>query len=72
VAHTQSKEVNLAKRVKTSNGNRYCGVVLSGNGRVKPGFVIVNGLPTRHPGGAYYLEWRESGRRVRLADKSGN
>jgi hypothetical protein len=47
VAHSQSKEVNLTKRVKTSNGMRYCPVVLSGNGRVKPDFVIVNGQPER-------------------------
>jgi integrase/recombinase XerD len=67
VANTQSKEVNLTKRVKTSNGTRYCPVVLSANGRVKPDFVIVNGQPERHTEGSYYLEWRENGRRVRLS-----
>lgn len=44
-----------------------CPVVLSANGRVKPDFVIINGQPERHPDGAYYLEWRENGRRVRLS-----
>jgi len=29
--------------------------------------VIVNGKPEKHPEGAYYLEWREQGRRVRLS-----
>jgi integrase len=67
VANTQSKEVNLTKRVKTGNGTRYCPVVLSANGRVKPDFVIVNGQPERHAEGSYYLEWRENGRRVRLS-----
>jgi integrase len=67
VANTQSKEVNLTKRVKTGNGTRYCPVVLSANGRVKPDFVIVNGQPERHTEGSYYLEWRENGRRVRLS-----
>jgi integrase/recombinase XerD len=67
VANTQSKEVNLTKRVKTNNGTRYCPVVLSANGRVKPDFVIVNGQPERHAEGSYYLEWRENGRRVRLS-----
>jgi len=67
VANTQSKDVNLTKRVKTSNGTRYCPVVLSANGRVKPDFVIVNGQPERHTEGSYYLEWRENGRRVRLS-----
>jgi integrase len=67
VANTQSKEVNLTKRIQTSKGLRYCPVVLASNGRVKPDFVIVNGQPERHPEGAYYLEWRENGRRVRLS-----
>ena len=34
--NTQSKEVNLTKRVQTGKGMRYCPVVLAGNGRVKP------------------------------------
>jgi len=67
VPNTQSKEVNLTKRVQTSKGLRYCPVVLSPNGRVKPNLVIVNGHPERHPEGAYYLEWREKGTRVRLS-----
>jgi len=67
VANTQSKEVNLTKRVQTSKGLRYCPVVLSPNGRVKPDLVTVNGHPERHSEGAYYLEWRENGRRIRLS-----
>ena len=67
MANTQSKEVNLTKRVQTSKGLRYCPVVLSPNGRVKPDLVIVTGRPERHSEGAYYLEWREKGRRIRLS-----
>ncbi|MGA7924988.1 MAG: site-specific integrase [Candidatus Sulfotelmatobacter sp.] len=67
MANTQSKEVNLTKRVQTSKGMRYCPVVLSANGRVKPDLMLVNGHPERHPEGAYYLEWRENGKRVRLS-----
>jgi len=67
VPNTQSKEVNLTKRVQTSKGSRYCPVVLSTNGRVKADFVVVNGQAERHSEGAYYLEWRENGRRVRLS-----
>lgn len=65
--NTQSKEVNLTKRVQTSKGMRYCPVVLSPNGRLKPDLVLVNGKQERHPEGAYYLEWREKGKRVRLS-----
>jgi integrase len=46
---------------------RYCRVVLSANGRVKPDVVRVNGSEERHPEGAYYLEWREGSKRVRLS-----
>ena len=67
MANTQSKEVNLTKRVLTIKGMRYCPVVLSPNGRVKPDLVIVNGQSERHSEGAYYLEWRENGRRIRLS-----
>ena len=67
MANTQSKEVNLTKRVQTSKGMRYCPVVLSPNGRVKHDLVLVNGKQERHPEGAYYLEWRENGRRIRLS-----
>ena len=67
MSNTQSKEVNLTKRVQTAKGMRYCPVVLSPNGRVKPDVVLVNGKQDRHPEGAYYLEWRESGRRIRLS-----
>ena len=65
--NTQSKEVNLTKRVQTGKGMRYCPVVLAANGRVKPDLVIVNGQQEPHPEGAYYLEWRERGKRVRLS-----
>jgi integrase len=46
---------------------RYCAVVLSPNGRVKPDLVLVEGRPEKHSEGAYYLEWREKGRRIRLS-----
>jgi len=41
VANTQSKEVNLTKRVLTSKGLRYCPVAISAYGRIKPDQVIV-------------------------------
>jgi integrase/recombinase XerD len=59
--------VNLTKRVQTAAGMRYLPVAVSANGRVKPDVVLVNGHEERHPEGAYYLEWRENGKRVRLS-----
>lgn len=65
--NTQAKEVNLTKRVQTPRGMRYCPVVLSPSGRIKPNLVLVDGKPEKHPEGAYYLEWREKGKRIRLS-----
>jgi integrase/recombinase XerD len=60
-------QCNVTKRVKTAQGPRYCAVVLSANGRIRPDVVLVNGKEERHPEGAYYLEWRQGGKRVRLS-----
>lgn len=62
-----NRECNVTKRVRTSQGPRYCPVVLSANGRIKPDAVLVNGKPEHHPEGSYYLEWRDGDKRVRLS-----
>jgi len=67
VPNTQSREVNLTKRVQTPEGMRYCPIVLAANGRIRPDLVLVSGRPERHLEGAYYLEWRDKGKRIRLS-----
>jgi len=62
-----NREVNVTKRVQTAKGPRYCPVALSANGRIKPDAVLVNGREERHSEGAYYLEWREGSKRIRLS-----
>src|SRR5258708_37100562 len=62
-----NRTVNLTKRVQTSRGLRYCPVVLAANGRVRADLVTINGKEERHPEGAYYLEWWEGAKRVRLS-----
>lgn len=62
-----NREVNLTKLVQTGKGPRYCPVVWATNGRIRPDVVTVNGQPERHTEGAYYLEWREGPKRVRLS-----
>src|SRR6266436_856677 len=62
-----NRSVNLTKRVQTSKGLRYCPLVLAANGRVRADLVIINGQEERHPDGAYYLEWWEGTKRVRLS-----
>ena len=42
-------------------------LLLAANGRVGADLVIVNGQEERHPEGAYYLEWWEGVKRVRLS-----
>ena len=66
-----NREVNVTKRVKTLQGLRYCPVVLSANGRIRPDWVLVSGREERHPEGAYYLEWREGAKRTRLSETRG-
>ena len=60
-----NKTVNLTKRVLTPKGWRYCPVLLSANGRVKPDTVLINGRAEVHKEGAYYLEWYEGEKRRR-------
>src|ERR1700724_3915565 len=62
-----NREVNVTKRVQTAKGLRYCPVALSANGRIKPDVVLVNGHEEQHPEGAYYLEWRDGAKRIRLS-----
>lgn len=62
-----NRECNLTKRVRTPQGLRFCPVVLSINGRVKPDWVLVNNKEERHLEGAYYIEWREGDRRIRVS-----
>jgi hypothetical protein len=50
---TVNKEVNLTKRIRISQGLRYCAVTLAANGRVRPDYVIVNGKEERHPEGVF-------------------
>jgi integrase len=59
--------VNLTKRVQTDGGLRYCPVVQSANGRIKPDWVAVDGREERHPEGSYYIEWRDGAKRRRLS-----
>src|SRR6266851_3992691 len=62
-----NRTVNLTKRVKTDKGLRYLPVALSANGHIKPDVVLVNGREERHREGAYYLEWHDGSKRVRLS-----
>lgn len=62
-----NREVNLTKRVQTPYGWRYGRLVFSANGRIKPDLAVVNGKQECHKEGAYYLEWREGSKRVRVS-----
>jgi integrase/recombinase XerD len=62
-----NRQCNLTKRIQTSKGPRYCPVVLSANGRIKPDVVLVGDREERHPEGAYYISWYEGKRLIRLS-----
>jgi integrase/recombinase XerD len=60
-----NREVNLLKRIKTEDGWLFFPVALTQKGYVRPDVVLVRGKEERHPEGAYYLEYREDGKRIR-------
>jgi integrase/recombinase XerD len=62
-----NRQVNITKRVQTADGLRYCPAFISPNGRIKPNVVMVDEKQELHPEGAYYLDWREGKKRVRLS-----
>ena len=63
-----NRECNLTKRIRLADGTtRFCPVVLSQNGRIKPDWVIVDGREERHSEGNYYLDWYEGSKRIRLS-----
>ena len=59
-------QVNVLKKVRTSQGWRLCPVVREANGRLRDR-ARVGGRIEVHTEGVYYLEWREDGRRLRAA-----
>ena len=62
-----NRECSVTKRVQRPQGLRYCPVILSGNGRIKPDAVLVNGQEERHPEGSYYISWYDGKRLMRLS-----
>jgi hypothetical protein len=65
---SQAPRVNLTKYVQLSDGKwRYCPVVVSSNGRVKPDTVLVSGKPEVHKEGSYAIDWNEDRKRRRVA-----
>ena len=64
-------EVNITKRIDTPDGRRFCKVIFTPNGRIKPDWVEVDDRQERHPEGVYHLDWTEDGQRKRMAVGSG-
>jgi hypothetical protein len=63
---TKAPNVNLTKYVNIGEHQwRFCPVVISANGRIKPDYVLAAGSPELHREGAYYIEWYENGSRHR-------
>lgn len=60
-----SAKVNLTKRISLDGKDRYAPVVQGANGRIKPDYVSVDGREVRFPGGKFYIDWTESGKRKR-------
>jgi integrase/recombinase XerD len=62
-------KVNITRRVKIEGkGLQFCKIVYGAGGKIKPDWVIVNGLEEHHPeAGPYYLDFRQNGKRTRRA-----
>lgn len=58
--------VNLIKKIKVTGSWRFAPVVPEPNGRLK-NKVRINGTVETHAEGAYYIEWRERGKRCRVS-----
>jgi integrase/recombinase XerD len=58
--------VNLIKKIKVDGSWRFAPVVPEPNGRLKDK-VRINGTVETHTEGAYYIEWRERGKRCRVS-----
>jgi integrase/recombinase XerD len=58
--------VNLIKKIKVGNAWRFAPVVPEANGRLKDRVRIGAEIEV-HPEGAYYIEWRERGKRRRVS-----
>jgi hypothetical protein len=62
----KTPNVNLTKYVNLGEDQwRFCPVVIAGNGRIKPDYVLAAGRAELHREGSYYLEWYEDGSRRR-------
>src|SRR6266566_3613728 len=62
----KAPNVNLTKYVNIGENHwRFCPVVIAGNGRIKPDYVLAAGHPELHREGSYYIEWYENGSRRR-------
>src|SRR5207245_841708 len=64
-----SPSVNLTKRVKIEGKWSFCEVAYAGKGqkRIRPNVIKLNGTEETHAEGRYYLDWREDGKRYRIA-----
>jgi len=57
-----ANKVRLVKSAKIGGVWKRCKVVMTPNGRVKAGYVLVDGKPEHHSEGQYYLVYRQDGR----------
>jgi integrase/recombinase XerD len=60
------QHVNVLKKIRTNGVWKLCPVVREANGRLRDR-VRVDGHVETHSEGVYYIEWREDGRRRRMA-----
>ncbi|MGA8309410.1 MAG: hypothetical protein WB755_05235 [Terriglobales bacterium] len=56
-----NRRASIWKYVRAGTAWRYCKPVVSANGKIKPDYVLVNGVQEHHPEGNYYLRFSAGG-----------
>ena len=59
-----NRSVTIWKCVRIDKRWRYCKPVIGSNGKIKPHWVLINGIPEHHPEGNYYIHKYEGDKEV--------
>jgi integrase/recombinase XerD len=59
-----NRKVSLMIRIKEGDKRPFVKPVFAANGRVRPLYAFVNGVPQHHPEGTYYIRWADGDQRV--------
>ncbi len=59
-----NRKGSLMIRIKEGDKRPFVKPVFAANGRIRPLYAFVNGVPQHHPEGTYYIRWADGDQRV--------